>query len=110
MHALLSLGCGCAACFAYDALAGKPLLTVTFDLEDYNGKLASLHMAPMGGAPVSLRNTLQAMLAQSPSLRPPAISFAAAGYFQVRESPGGQVNRCILCQQEAVCITPSLLH
>ena len=33
MHALPSLGCGCAACFAYhDALAGKPLLTVTFDL------------------------------------------------------------------------------
>ena len=73
----------CAACFAYEALAGKPLLRVTFDLEDYNGKLASLHMAPMAGAPVSLRNALQAMLAQSPSLRPPAISFAAAGYFQV---------------------------
>jgi hypothetical protein len=79
----LTLHSACAACFAYEALAGKPLLTVTFDLEDYNGKLASLHMAPMGGAPVSLRNTLQAMLAQSPSLRPPAISFAAAGYFQV---------------------------
>ncbi|CAL5225210.1 g7994 [Coccomyxa viridis] len=70
------------ACFAYEALAGKPLLRVAFDLEEYNGKLASLHMAPMAGAPVSLRNTLQAMLAQSPSLRPPAISFAAAGYFQ----------------------------
>ena len=56
---------------------------MAFNLEEYNGKLASLHMAPMAGAPVSLRNTLQAMLAQSPSLRPPAISFAAAGYFQV---------------------------
>ena len=32
MHALLSLGCGCTACFAYDALAGKPLLIVTSDL------------------------------------------------------------------------------
>ena len=73
----------CAACFAYEALAGKPLLKVSYDLEDYNGKLASLHMAPMAGAPVSLRNTLQAMLAQSASLRPPAISFTAAGYFQV---------------------------
>ena len=74
----------CAACFAYEALAGKPLLRVSCDLEDYNGKLASLHMAPMAGAPVSLRNALQAMLAQSAALRPPAISFAAAGYFQVR--------------------------
>lgn len=73
----------CAACFAYEALAGKPLLRVSYDLEDYNGKLASLHMAPMAGAPVSLRNALQAMLAQSASLRPPAISFTAAGYFQV---------------------------
>ena len=73
----------CAACFAYEALAGKPLLRVSYDLEDYNGKLASLHMAPMAGAPVSLRNALQAMLARSASLRPPAISFTAAGYFQV---------------------------
>ena len=73
----------CAACFAYEALAGKPLLRVSYDLEEYNGKLASLHMAPMAGAPVSLRNALQAMLAQSASLRPPAISFTAAGYFQV---------------------------
>ena len=47
-------------------------------------------MAPMAGAPVSLRNTLQAMLAQSPSLRPPAISFAAAGYFQVPPPPNSQ--------------------
>ena len=80
----------CAACFAYEALAGKPLLRVSYDLEDYNGKLASLHMAPMAGAPVSLRNALQAMLAQSASLRPPAISFTAAGYFQVWPSLADQ--------------------
>ena len=84
---LRCLFAACAACLAYETLAGKSLLRVTFDLEDYNGKLASLHMAPMAGAPVSLRNTLQAMLAQSPSLRPPAISFAAAGYFQVLPPP-----------------------
>jgi hypothetical protein len=57
---------------------------VGFDLEAYNGKLAALHQSPMPGAPVSLLPTFQAMLAQSPSLRPPAISFTAAGYFQVR--------------------------
>lgn len=76
----------CAAAFAYEALAGRPLLPVGFDLEDYNGKLAALHQAPMPGAPVLLLPTLQPMLAQSPSLRPPAVSFTAAGYFQVRRS------------------------
>ncbi|KAK9916801.1 hypothetical protein WJX75_007226 [Coccomyxa subellipsoidea] len=70
------------AAFAYEVLAGKQLLPVQFDLDDYNGRLASLHQAPMEGAPVSLRPTFQAMLAQSPSLRPPAVSFTAAGYFQ----------------------------
>ena len=64
---------------------------MSYDLEEYNGKLASLHMAPMAGAPVSLRNALQAMLARSASLRPPAISFTAAGYFQV----------CLLLQTRA---------
>jgi hypothetical protein len=70
--------------FAYEALSGSQLLRVAYDLEEYNSKLAALQQAPMPGAPVSLVPVLQAMLAQSPSLRPPAISFAAAGYFQVR--------------------------
>ena len=38
--------------------------------------------APMSGAPVALLPTLRSMLAHSPSLRPPAVSFTAAGYFQ----------------------------
>lgn len=83
-----------AAAFAYEVLAGKQLLPVQFDLDDYNGRLASLHQAPMEGAPVSLRPTFQAMLAQSPSLRPPAVSFTAAGYFQVPLLPSCMTVLC----------------
>ena len=112
-HLITSCTCfdACAACFAYEALAGKPLLRVSYDLEDYNGKLASLHMAPMAGAPVSLRNALQAMLAQSASLRPPAISFTAAGYFQVRSLLADQRRTAIaLCELVYECSRKDACH
>ena len=67
-------------------LAGTPLLPVAFDLAEYNGRLAALQQAPMAGAPPSLLPSLRAMMAQSPSLRPPAASFTATGYFQVGDS------------------------
>ena len=72
-----------AAAFAYEVLAGTPLLPAAYDLADYNGRLAALQQAPMAGAPASLAPSLRAMMAQSPSLRPPAASFNATGYFQV---------------------------
>lgn len=73
-----------AAAIAYEVLSGQALLPVGFELADYNGRLAALQQAPMPGAPPALLPTLRAMLAHSPSLRPPAISFTAAGYFQAR--------------------------
>jgi hypothetical protein len=76
----------CAAAIAYEVLSGQALLPVDFDLADYNGRLAALQQAPMPGAPPALLPALRAMLAHSPPLRPPAISFTAAGYFQAGAS------------------------
>ena len=93
---------GASGCLAFELLTGSTLLTVGNSLSEYRAKIASMSTADLTAVDAQLLPTLRAMLAPSPSSRPPASAFAGCLYFQVQELLSG----LSCCQSLCLLLTP----